>query len=95
MTNNLNQWAYSWVKKSFLEYARGIHEKPTLEWALGVGRFALEKEWLSQDEIGQILDLLVLTASDSVRKGRLELLRPHLKPYEVRTVNTINQAPKS
>jgi hypothetical protein len=75
---NQHQWAYRKVKESLVEYMRGVQPKASLEWAIGEVNSAVEKEWLSLEEVKGIVALVEMYASDVQRKTRLNHLHKNL-----------------
>jgi hypothetical protein len=66
------------TEESIREYASGHRQKATLEWAVRVINSAIEKKWLSQEEVKGILLMVELNTSDAERRRRLDYLRKRL-----------------
>lgn len=78
MTVDQHEWARRKIEGSLKEYARGIQQKATLEWAIGEVNSAIQYMWLSPEEVKGIIMKVELDASDDQRRIRLTRLRERL-----------------
>jgi len=49
-------WFRLWVEGSITEYVKGLKERASLEWAVGVVKRAIESESLTKTEVFNIMD---------------------------------------
>jgi len=78
MTLDHHGWLSKKLEGSLKEYARGIHQKASLEWAIGEVKFAMNS-WLSVDEVKGMLLIIESTTSEAERRQRLAQLRERLQ----------------
>ena len=70
-----------WVEGSIIEYVKGLKERASLEWAVGIVKRAIESKGLTKAEVFNIMDKIetepwvLPTISREYKSAKLKKLR--------------------
>ena len=80
------KWFRLWVEGSIIEYVKGLKERTSLEWAVGIVKRAIESKALTKTEVFNIMDKIetepwiLSTISKEHKSTKLDKLRMAIQP---------------